>query len=277
MFELQHVEERLVRCGDLNMRLLINRSHGYLRFMDYRVGNYEEKCNILGQIVMDEGLRKIFTLVEKSDSNNWKSAGFCREGVYPSFFRTADAYMMSRLYSDSGVPLGNQVPIKSEDDEQKALPREKLSRPNKIFCEVIENKLDKMEVLNGFDGQLRSLPFGRAGCPDVVLHGKAQKQEVWACAEIEDSFGHAIVGFAPPPKNGKALSLSAHIGAKLVQILEESGVGNVFGICPSSDRWSNELFRELNFKITGQLAHHLLTSDGSSNATLWHYRLIEKK
>ena len=86
------IEERVIRRGELDMRLVINRSHGHLRFMDFRVGNYEAKRDLLDQVARQEGLRKIFTLVEKQDSNGWRTMGFIREGVYPGFFRTADAF-----------------------------------------------------------------------------------------------------------------------------------------------------------------------------------------
>ncbi len=102
MVERKHVEEMHLRRGDMDLRFIINHSHGHLRFMDYRVGSYQEKRDALDELAARLRLRKVFTLVEKQDSHNWRSVGFVREGVYPAFFRTADAYTMSRPFRRAG-------------------------------------------------------------------------------------------------------------------------------------------------------------------------------
>ncbi len=272
MSDPKHVEERQVRRGDLNMRLLINRSHRHLRFMDYRVGNYEQKCAILEQVVREEGLLKIFTLVEKSDSSNWRAMGFYREGVYPSFFRTADAYMMSKRFDAAGAPVQDQSPAKAQSEEQPSSLK-KLALPQKVQLELIEDERSKLEVMDRFNGHLRALPFGRASTPDVIVFGKTKKNKGWACAEIEDSFGHAVVGFAPPPCGEPDLGLATCLGAELLEALDKREVDNLFGLSPSNDKWSYELFLKLDFHVTGKLVDHLQTAAGTDSALLWHRRL----
>jgi hypothetical protein len=258
----------------MNMRLLINRSHGHLRFMDYRVGNYDQKCNELDRMAQEEGLKKVFTLVEKQDSNNWKSAGFHREGVYPAYFRTADAYVMSRLYDSEGTPTPIAPPAKNQPEDRMNQRGRKVNKPGKVRWELIEDKRSVTELLDEFNGQLRSLPFGRTAGPDMVLHAKARATEGWVCAEIEDSFGHAVVAFAPPPTNEKQLGLSTFAGSVLVDQLRNKHVNNLFGLSPTTDAWANELFAELGFRVTGRLSQHIRTHQGEySNALIWHRRL----
>ena len=80
------VEEHYYRRGDIDFCFLLNRRHGNLRVFDYRVGNYQQKRDFFDRIARAEGLRKVFTVVEKQDSKSWRSVGFSREGAIPGYF-----------------------------------------------------------------------------------------------------------------------------------------------------------------------------------------------
>jgi hypothetical protein len=271
----KHVDVRFLRRGDMNMRFIINHAHGHMRIMDYRVGNYLDKRARLDELVRSEGLRKVFTLVEKQDSSRWKSVGFFREGVYPSFFRTADAYAMSRLYDENGKPIKDVDPIKP-GDEKTAFPERKLRKPEGLKIELVRDEPSRDKVVSGFNGELRALPFGQAEAPELALHVKSRGKECWALAEIDHSFGHATVAFAPAPHNAAQLILTAFAGNDLVERLLERKVNNLFGLSPISDEWSNELYSGLGFKVTGRLADHLRVSDDAEEletALIWHRRL----
>jgi hypothetical protein len=270
------IEERQLRRGDIDLRLIINHSHRHMRFMDYRVGNYPDKRDALDQIAAELQLRKVFTLVEKQDSQNWRLAGFSREGVYPSFFRTADGYTMSRLYDTAGQPLPPCAPLKPQPDEQTTFPGRRLRKPEGLRIEPVQDERSRSTVLSGLNGQLRAVPFSRIAAPDVMLHARARKQEGWVCAEIDDSFGHATMAFAPPPDDESNLVLNAYAGNTLVSTLHGRGVANLFGLSPSTDRWSNELFSGLGFKVSGRLADHLKTRDGFAMTLIWHRRLARQ-
>jgi len=273
MPERSHVEEIHLRKGDIDLRLLINHSHGHLRFMDFRVGNYPEKREALDEIARRYQLRKAFTLVEKQDSQNWRSVGFSREGIYPTFFRTADAYTMSRLYDAEGDPLPPVAPIRPSSEERTAFPGRRLRKPEGLRIAPIAVESGRRSLVAGMNGRLRALPFGRIAAPDLVFHARARRLERWVCAEINDSFGHATLGFAPPPADEADLVLSAYAGNSLVTALLDQGVNNVYGLSPINDRWSNELFAGLGFKVSGRLADHLRTSDGYVTTLIWHRRL----
>ncbi|MCA9697273.1 MAG: hypothetical protein KC431_07095, partial [Myxococcales bacterium] len=74
------VEEHYYRRGDIDFCFLLNRTHHNLRVFDYRVGNYQQKRDFFDRIARSEGLKKVFTVVEKQDSKSWRSVGFSREG-----------------------------------------------------------------------------------------------------------------------------------------------------------------------------------------------------
>lgn len=276
MSEPNFVETRELRRGDVNMRVIINRAHLHMRVMDYRVGNYQEKRQELDELARRERLRKAFTLVEKQDSQNWKVAGFVREGVYPSFFRTADAYVMSRLYDEEGHALEDVGPLKPQPDELTTFPGRRLRKPDGLRLEFVRDRRSVSSLLSGLNGEIRALPFGRTDLPDLVLHAQSRKQEGWILAEIDDSFGHATLGFAPPPSREEEMVLNAFACNSLLETLTQKEVNNLFGLSPSTDRWTNELFAGLGFKVTGRLAIHLRVDDSHATALIWHRRLSER-
>lgn len=268
-----HVEMRSLQRGDMNMRVIINHAHGHMRVMDFRVGGYEEKRDYLDGIAAELGLRKAFILVEKQDSHNWRGVGFVREGIYPSFFRTADAYVMSRLYDEAGLPTEKVGPLKPLADEKTSFPGRKLRRPEGLKLEILRDERSRRTLMSGLNGELRAVPFGRTEAPDLVVHARSRRREGWAVAEIDDSFGHATLGVAPPPSREEELILSAFACNTLVDNLTKREVSNVFGLSPATDDWSNELFAGLAFKVTGRLANHLRVGDAHSTALIWHRRL----
>ncbi len=270
MPEPKPVEELYLQQQSINMRLLINRSHGHMRFMDFRVGNYERKRDTLDETARCEGMRKIFTLVEKQDSKNWHGVGFTREGVYPSFFRTADAYVMCRHYNETGDPLPSQKAGKRVDDED--YPKVPLKKPDRLRVTEIKEDTRKAALMDKFNGHFKALPFGRVTTPDLVIKATARKKEGWACAEIDDSYGHAMVGFYPAP-NARGPHLGAQALVSLLDVLDKRGVANLFGLAAATDELSNGLFSQLDFRITGRLQDHLQTPKGASTALLWHRRI----
>lgn len=265
-------EEHVIRRGELDMRMIINRANGHMRFMDYRVGNYETKRDVLDDLARREGLRKIFTVVEKQDSNAWRGIGFCREGVFPGFFRTADAYVMSRLYDGAGTAHRTK-PLKASPEEQLRFPERKLRKPAGLTITSLDDEGQRDEILHRLNGDVRSLPFAGAKAPDVVLHARDRRHQGWALAEVDDSFAHATISLAPPPTGEKELVLSAYVAGTLMADLAERSIKNLFALSPITDRWSNELFSGLGFKVTGRLAGHLRNGEGYTNALLWHCRL----
>ena len=133
------VELRLLQRGEINMRLIVNHAHGHVRVMDYRVGSYPEKRAELDALAAQHRLRKAFVLVEKQDSHSWRGVGFVREGIDPSFFRTADAHVMSRLYDETGLPLEGTSQPRPLAEEQTSFPGRRLRRPEGLRLELVEH------------------------------------------------------------------------------------------------------------------------------------------
>jgi len=273
-----HVEERSVRRGDIDLRLVINRSHGHARFMDYRVGNYEAKRELLDAVARELGLHKIFTLVEKGDSQSWRGIGFTREGIFPGLFRTADAYAMARLYDASGAampggPAHRQAPIPEGVSPQTR----RLRRPEGLTLRPVADATARGQLLERLDGALGPLPFARLRAPDLALQTLMRQRSGWVCAELDTSFGHATLGIAPLPDSAAELAIASFAGQTLIDELAAAEIGNVFGLAPTQDSWATALFSGLGFRTTGQLVDQLRGGDNAYvNATVWHRRLVAK-
>jgi hypothetical protein len=155
------VEEIYYRKGDIDFCFLLNRRHHNLRVFDYRVGNYQQKRDFFDRIARAEGLRKVFTVVEKQDSKSWRSVGFSREGAIPGYFRTADAYIMSRVYTDEGEPIQGGAPkltVPPLRHRQGAKEKDlKHTKPRGLTFEVI-NDIAKLQEMTRESARAASTP-----------------------------------------------------------------------------------------------------------------------
>ncbi len=94
----EHLVERVVRNEDIFCSLLFDHSNRTLRVVDFRGGNFQSKHAYLERILMKEGMRKIFTLIERDDMNGWQRVGYSREGAIPGYYKRSDAYIMAKIY-----------------------------------------------------------------------------------------------------------------------------------------------------------------------------------
>jgi hypothetical protein len=105
--------ERIVRNEDIFCSLLFDYTNRTLRVVDFRGGNFQSKHEYLEHTLMKEGMRKIFTLIERDDINGWQRVGYQREGAIPGYYKRSDAYIMSRIYDvafDAKDPQGEDIP-----------------------------------------------------------------------------------------------------------------------------------------------------------------------
>ena len=107
----QPLVEKIVRNEDIFCSLLFDYTNRTLRVVDFRGGNFQNKHAYLENILIKEGMRKIFTLIERDDMNGWQRVGYHREGSIPGYYKRSDAYIMSRIYDadfDAKIPQGEE-------------------------------------------------------------------------------------------------------------------------------------------------------------------------
>lgn len=267
------VEEHYYRRGDIDFCFLLNRHHANLRVFDYRVGNYQQKRDFFDRIARTEGLRKVFTVVEKQDSKSWRSVGFSREGAIPGYFRTADAYIMSRVYTDDGEPIQGGAPKLNPPTTGTREPSE--SKPRGLSLELVRDD-DRLQaaVREHGVGALYA-PFRRAVFhPDIAIRGKVGKREFWVGAETDSSFGHAKVDIlTPSTKESDINHLEFMMGALLDELLSID-TASVFAITALDSVEGTGVYNPLGFKVSAKLTDHLVRPNGEYvGAQLWHRRI----
>ncbi len=266
------VEEIYYRKADIDFCFLLNRRHHNLRVFDYRVGNYQLKRDFFDRIARTEGLRKVFTVVEKQDSKSWRSVGFSREGAIPGYFRTADAYIMSRVYTDDGEPIQGGAPKLTAPTSH---PKERApAKPRGLTFELVGDR-NRLEGAVGSlsEGSLYA-PFRRGTFfPDRGLVAKIGKKEYWVGAETDSSFGHAKIDMLTPPDKDTDVPVLAFCVRTLLDELLKIETASVFSLCAVDWPLSNQVYAELGFKVTARLTDHVTRDGDFIGAQLWHRRL----
>jgi len=271
------VEEIYYRKGDIDFCFLLNRRHHNLRVFDYRVGNYQQKRDFFDRIARSEGLRKVFTVVEKQDSKSWRSVGFSREGAIPGYFRTADAYVMSRVYTEDGDPIQGGAPKLSASTTSSKDKEAGTTKPRGLSLELVKevDRLDAMTQRLAIDALYA--PFRRGQFhPDMGLHGKMSKRDIWLGAETDSSFGHAKVDILSPPEKDADLPVYKFCMRALLDELRKIDTASVFSLCAVDMPLVNQLYADLGFKVTARLTDHLTRGEEFVGTQLWHRRLTNQ-
>lgn len=271
------VDEYVCHRGDVNIYMLLCRRHRHMRILDYRIGNYQLKRNMLDQFAKRMKLRKVFTLVEKQDSNSWRTVGFSREAAVPAFFRTADAYVMSRAYDEESEPLTGGLSKIATEHAVKA-PRS-VRRPTGLKVELLEDSHQILDKVYNDGATDFYAPFGKGLLgPDIASRARIGRVEKWVVAEINDSFGHAKLDFLHPITNAKELGMVVFAAESLVDRLADREVANVFGFSHVEDELTNEAFGAAGFRNTGQLTRHV-ARDGAEpvDVHVWHRRIQPRR
>ncbi len=269
------VEEIYYRKGDIDFCFLLNRRHHNLRVFDYRVGNYQQKRDFFDRIARAEGLRKVFTVVEKQDSKSWRSVGFSREGAIPGYFRTADAYVMSRVYTEDGDPIQGGAP-KLNAPSPSSKSKEGISqKPRGLSIEVIRDEHKLAQITESLSGGALYAPFRRGMFhPDIALHAKIGKRDLWLGAETDSSFGHAKVDVLTPPTDKDTdLGIFRYCLAALLDELIKIDTASVFSLVAVDWALSNQLYADLGFKVSARLTDHIIRDHDFVGTQLWHRRL----
>jgi hypothetical protein len=269
------VEELYYRKGDIDFCFLLNRRHHNLRVFDYRVGNYQQKRDFFDRIARTEGLRKVFTVVEKQDSKSWRSVGFSREGAIPGYFRTADAYVMSRVYTEDGDPIQGGAPKLSAPSSSSKVKDAAGQKPRGLNVELVKDPRRLESVTAQLAERALYAPFRRGMFhPDVGLHAKMGKREIWLGAETDSSFGHAKVDLlTPPTEKDPDPSILRFCMATLLDELIKVETASVFSLVAVDEEQSNQLYADLGFKVTARLTDHVIRDVDFVGTQLWHRRL----
>ncbi len=268
------IEEHQYRRGDIDFCFMLNRVHHNLRVFDYRVGNYQQKRDFFDRIARAEGLRKVFTVVEKQDSKSWRSVGFSREGAIPGYFRTADAYVMSRVYTEDGDPIQGGAP-KLNAAPVSSLTGDAPEKPRSMSVELVNDPERLQKIAETAAGPALYAPFRRQIYrPDLALRGKIGKKQYWVGAELDTSFGHVKLDLMTPPQKEADVPVLVYCLNTLLEELKAQEMASVFAMVGADLPLVGQVYSTLNFKVTAKLTdHYCRAKDGFIGVQLWHRRI----
>ncbi len=303
------LSERMVRNEEIFCSLLFDQLNRTLRVVDFRGGNFQSKHTYLERVLMSEGMRKIFTLIERDDISGWQRVGYQREGSIPGYYKRSDAYIMSRIYDEDFDP---EVPLGEDDNDNKkllgdvkTLGREysEAKTPTIRLEQVTEEEAmeaisKEMDRLNGKAKSSKKKkgaskrPLFKAASdlsavPPLfpqfsreveffyfVVQNRRTKQTNVIGAEYQDCFGNAKVQlyFSPETKADQNMTRAGLNAA--IDALAEIGAVSIFAAARSDDTGMNILYASTGFRNTGWMNRQLLTAKGPVDNILWTRKLI---
>jgi hypothetical protein len=309
---LNNLNERMVRNEDIFCSLLFDQVNRTLRVVDFRGGNFQSKHNYLERVLMSEGMRKIFTLIERDDMNGWQRVGYQREGSIPGYYKRSDAYIMSRIYDgdfDADAVQGeesaeNKKFLNDVKTLGKDFPKVKTSgiKVEQIaeseVVEAIENELKRREAKvktkkkgKASPAKKKSSKASSSGFPSITMpvfpqfsrevehhyflvQNRRTKQANILGAEYQDCFGNAKVDYYFTPESRTDHNL-ARTGMNItIDLLAELGAVAIFAMGSLDDFETNALYASAGFRNTGWLTRQLLTEKGPTDVILWTKKLI---
>ncbi len=304
--------EKIVRNEDIFCSLLFDLTNRTLRVVDFRGGNFQSKHAYLESILAKEGMRKIFTLIERDDMTGWQRVGYHREGAIPGYYKRSDAYIMSRIYDTdfdqkmsivddlseknalNDIKMSSKKLSDSKDSNIKVDPISDIEAAQVISSESIrrDSKPSKSNAgkkaavktvkdpVPSIDEEIKidGLVFPQFSREVEYFHFLIENRRTKQCnvlsTEYQDCFGNAKVHFCLPIESKSDQNLAK---AGLQQAIEQMfvmGAVSIFATVPVDDTKSNEVFASSSFRNSGRMNRQLLMPGGPLDVVLWTRKLI---
>jgi len=296
------LHERMVRNDDIFCSLLFDSANRTLRVVDFRGGNFQTKHNYLERVLGADGIRKVFTLIERDDMTGWQRVGYLREGTIPGYYKRSDAYIMSRIYDEdwSGVPESDEGPErKNLFNDIRTIAKDMSEAPTAgLRAEHIAEE-ETLELLKEEYGRLMQkapakktrsssasdipalvdeLPLFRQFSREIEYHyfvcqNRRTKQLNLYGAEYQDCFGNAKVDVFFPPAAKSDWGIARFGLLSFIDWLLGIGAVTVFSLVRVDDLPLNALFASTGFRNTGYMNRQVVTDSGAVDQILWTKKL----
>ena len=277
------VEEIHFRSEQVYISLVVNRRHRTARIVDFLAGNFPLKQAAIQQIAVREGIKRVYTLVEREESTGWARVGYAREGSITGYYKRSDAYVMGHIVNDppkmsqEGILL---PPVPDVAKAEKALNAAKKLRevigPRQVRTQLMSDRdIEALRTTAKARKELAAVDdrFGRTGLRFHVTardsRGTARAAEQVVSAEVQECFGNAYVQIS----SVLATELDARVlvGAlnELSEHLKGREVTSTFAFAPVSDSLVSAAMLAAGYRKTGLLAQHIVLNDQRTDAILW--------
>ncbi len=298
----KRLTERMVRNEDIFCSLLFDSSNRTLRVVDFRGGNFQAKHNYLERVLTSEGMRKVFTLIERDDMTGWQRVGYVREGSIPGYYKRSDAYIMSKVYDaertkeepmkiERNVEFINDLKTSSKALADQKPPMVKVEQiEEETAVELVRAEIERLTekgkakktndspqvpdqdamppVFNQFSREVEFFHF--------AVTNKRTKQVNIIGAEYQDCFGNAKLEVLFSPSNKADQSLIRAGVVEAIDQLAVLGAVSVFSLVCGDDVGLNNVFASAGFRSTGWMARQFMPEGSKEpvDAILWTKKLI---
>lgn len=300
------LSERMVRNEDIFCSLLFDHGNRTIRVVDFRGGNFQTKHSYLERVLLADGMRKIFTLIERDDMTGWHRVGYLREGTIPGYYKRSDAYIMSRIYDEDwdGAAESEDLPerkafiadvknlgkdlaeLKGSGLKTELVAEEEVVGILKAEAARMTEKAKKSAKGKKTKGAARTKvivppiedPIFQQFSRETDIHyflcqNRRTKQANLIGAEYQDCFGNAKVDLFFSPNTKSELSIARHGLMTFIDWLGEIGAVAIFALVRADDLEHNALYHSAGFRNTGWLHRQMLTKSGPVDKILWTRKL----
>ncbi len=286
-------EEVLFHEGDVSLCLMINRRTRSLRVVDFRAGPHPKKRQIVERVARDEGLERIFTVVEREEAPSWLRLGFHKEGSIPGFYKRSDAYLLGFLMeSDEEVAQsGTRLALHARPEHAIADRAERAyqagrrmmrTKAPEVLPAVKVQKAREQDVLRSLSHAGRS---GRA-LTELEPFGRGVQREAYLCTarggfsllvsvETQPCFDNALVEPLTAPRSEKETWLTAAGLRQVGDLLRAQGLVSAFAISVADSVPMTAALVVAGFRRTGRLPKHMMVQGERHDAFLWSRKLAD--
>jgi hypothetical protein len=295
--------ERQVRNDNIFCSLLFNRTNRTIRVVDFREGNFRKKVEYLEDVLIAEGMRKVFTLTELAEVSGWKRVGYTREGTIPGYYKRSDAHIMSRIYDDDRetASVANSpeertaflADVKAGGDRlseikvagiagRQAEEKEALGAVKEgLACQMKKSR--KSKDGNGAPRQFR--PALASGTPLFGHFNRETEHFYWIAqnrrtkrlnvygVEYQDCFGNAKISmyFTPDTRSDRAVARQGL--SDFIDWITGLGAVAVFALVRADDPEQNAIYASSGFRNSGWMSQQMLTDGDPVDQVLWTKKL----
>jgi hypothetical protein len=295
------VDEVFCQNDAVSLCLLVNRRTRTMRVVDFRAGPSNAKRAFVSAFAEREGIRKIFTVVERDEVATWLRLGFTKEGSIPGFYKRSDAFFLGCAATDVRRPhdapsaqsetrliaakpaSGATATSAAQDLMERTIVTAKRtlrdagdkSAPQARVTLVPEADARRAAAAAARGGRAITSfePFGRDVERRYFVVTARGGFELHASVESQACFGNACIELLQGPRTAsEKVATSAAVGALSAQLLHEGAV-SCFSLAPSDDVGLAAAFLQNGFRRTGLLSEHMIVGSDRKDAIVWSRKL----
>jgi hypothetical protein len=296
------VDELFFQNDAVSLCMRIHRRAKTMRVIDFRAGPTSAKRLFVMSIAQREGVRKVFTLVERDEVQTWHKLGFAKEGHIPCFYKRSDALILgcavpstSVTGSSSEGPLESETRIAIGDRDSSPPPgseaqdlMEHTIALGKRGLKDLGDKLPfaKVTTISEADAKRAALLAQRSGraLTGFDVFGRDVERRYFSVAvrggfelvssvESQACFGNSFLEVLQAPRTEPEKAAAAASLRGLCDKLLGEGIVSCFALTPSDDADLACVFLHNGFRKTGLLHDHLVVAGARKDAIVFSRKL----